>query len=139
MPLQLDIVTPEKRVLSESVDSVVLPGTEGEFGVLPMHVPLVTTLNPGELVYSKEGRSAHFAIGTGFVEVTGKSVAVLTDMAMGAADIDEKAVQEALDRAQHALEQLKGEHQGEEEVAAVQAIIQKSLAQLHVKRRRHTV
>jgi F-type H+-transporting ATPase subunit epsilon len=138
MPLQLDIVTPEKRVLSEVVDSVVLPGTEGEFGVLPQHVPLVTTLNPGELVYSKEGRTEHFAIGTGFVEVNGKSVAVLTDMAMGAADIDEKAVQEALDRAQHALEQLKGEHQGEE-VAAVQAIIQKSLAQLHVKRRRHTV
>ena len=79
MPLQLDIVTPEKRVLSETVDSVVLPGTEGEFGVLPMHVPLVTTLKPGELVYSKDGKSEHFAIGTGFVEVTGTSVAVLTD------------------------------------------------------------
>jgi F-type H+-transporting ATPase subunit epsilon len=138
MPLQLDIVTPEKRILSEVVDSVVLPGTEGEFGVLPQHVPLVTTLNPGELVYSKNGRSEHFVIGTGFVEVTGKSVAVLTDMAMGAADIDEKAVQEALDRAQHALEHLKDATPGEE-VAAVQATIQKSLAQLHVKRRRHTV
>src|ERR1700709_2055258 len=119
MPLQLDIVTPEKLVLSETVDSVVLPGTEGEFGVLPMHAPLVTTLKPGELVYAKAGKSEHFAIGTGFVEVTGTTVAVLTDMAMGAADIDEKAVQEALDRAQHALEQLKGEAQGEE-VAAVQ-------------------
>src|ERR1700733_1475657 len=138
MPLQLDIVTPEKRVLSEVVDSVVLPGTEGEFGVLPQHVPLVTTLNPGELVYSKEGRSEHFAIGTGFVEVTGKSVAVLTDMAMGAADIDEKAVEEALSRAKHTLEHLK-DSSGGEDTAAVQAIIQKSLAQLHVKRRRHTV
>ena len=57
MPLQLDIVTPEKRILSETVDSVVLPGTEGEFGVLPMHVPLVTALTPGELVYSKDGRN----------------------------------------------------------------------------------
>ena len=138
MPLQLDIVTPEKRVLSESVDSVVLPGTEGEFGVLPMHAPLVTTLKPGELVYSKGGKSEHFAIGTGFVEVTGQTVAVLTDMAMGAADIDEKAVQAALDRAQHALEHLKDASPGEE-TAAVQAIIQKSLAQLHVKRRRHTI
>jgi len=138
MPLQLDIVTPEKRVLSESVDSVVLPGTEGEFGVLPMHAPLVTTLKPGELVYSKGGKSEHFAIGTGFVEVTGQTVAVLTDMAMGAADIDEKAVQDALDRAQHALESLKNATPGEE-TAAVQAIIQKSLAQLHVKRRRHTI
>lgn len=138
MPLKLDIVTPEKNVLSETVDSVMLPGTEGEFGVLPMHVPLVTTLKPGELVYSKNGKSEHFAIGSGFVEVTGSSVAVLTDMAMGAADIDEKAVQEALDRAQHALEHLKDATQSEE-MAAVQAIIQKSLAQLHVKRRRHTV
>ena len=138
MPLQLDIVTPEKRVLSETVDSVVLPGTEGEFGVLPMHVPLVTTLKPGELVYSKDGKAEHFAIGTGFVEVTGTSVAVLTDMAMEAADIDEKTVQTALDRAQHTLEHLKDGTPGEE-VAAVEATIQKSLAQLHVKRRRHTL
>jgi F-type H+-transporting ATPase subunit epsilon len=138
MPLQLDIVTPEKRVLSETVDSVVLPGTEGEFGVLPMHAPLVTTLKPGELVYSKGGKSEHFAIGTGFVEVTGQTVAVLTDMAMGAADIDEKAVQEALTRAEHTLEHLKDATQSEE-MAAAQGIIQKSLAQLHVKRRRHTV
>ncbi len=138
MPLQLDIVTPEKKILSETVDSVVLPGTEGEFGVLPMHVPLVTALQPGELVYSKDGKSEHFAIGTGFVEVTGTSVAVLTDMAVGVAAIDEKAVQEALDRAQHALEQLKGATPSED-LAATQATIQKSLAQLHVKRRRPTL
>jgi len=138
MPLQLDIVTPEKKILSETVDSVVLPGTEGEFGVLPMHVPLVTTLQPGELVYAKNGKSEHFAIGTGFVEVTGTSVAVLTDMAVEAAAIDEKAVQDALDRAQHALEHLK-DTTPSEDLAATQAIVQKSLAQLHVKRRRHTL
>ena len=138
MPIQLDIVTPEKKILSETVDSVVLPGTEGEFGVLPMHVPLVTTLQPGELVYAKNGKSEHFAIGTGFVEVTGTSVAVLTDMAVEAAAIDEKAVQDALDRAQHALEHLK-DTTPSEDLAATQAIVQKSLAQLHVKRRRHTL
>ena len=138
MPLQLDIVTPEKKILSETVDSVVLPGTEGEFGVLPMHVPLVTTLQPGELVYSKDGKSEHFAIGTGFVEVTGTSVAVLTDMAIEVADIDEKAVQEALDRAQHTLEHLKDATHSED-LAATQATIQKSLAQLHIKRRRPTL
>src|SRR3569623_181559 len=125
MPLQLDIVTPEKKILTETVDSVVLPGTEGEFGVLHMHVPLVTTLQPGELVYSKDGKTEHFAIGSGFVEVTGTSVAVLTDMAIGVADIDEKAVQEALDRAQHALEHLKDATPGED-LAATQATIQKS-------------
>jgi F-type H+-transporting ATPase subunit epsilon len=138
MPLQLDIVTPEKKILTETVDSVVLPGTEGEFGVLPLHVPLMTTLQPGELVYSKDGKSEHFAIGAGFVEVTGTSVAVLTDMAVGVADIDEKAVQEALDRAQHALEHLK-DATPSEDLASTQAVIQKSLAQLHIKRRRHTL
>ena len=129
MPLKLEIVTPEKRVLSEQVDSVVLPGSEGELGILPSHVPLVTALNPGELVFNQGGKSQHFAVGTGFVEVTGGRVSVLTDMAASEHDIDEKAVEDALARAQERLAGLKH----------VQAMIQKSMAQLHVKRRRRTV
>ena len=74
------------------------------------------------------------AVGDGFVEVTGESVTVLTDMAVEAQQIDESAAEEAVKRAQEAL---RGEHLGEEEVASVQASLQKSLAQLHVKRRRH--
>lgn len=138
MPLQLEIVTPEKRVLSEQVDSVVLPGSEGELGILPSHVPLVTALNPGELVFNQGGKSQHFAVGTGFVEVTGGRVSVLTDMAASEHDIDEKAVEDALARAQERLAGLKHDD-GAEEVALVQAMIQKSMAQLHVKRRRRTV
>jgi F-type H+-transporting ATPase subunit epsilon len=138
MPLQLDIVTPEKRVFSEEVDSVTLPGSEGELGILPQHIPLVTALKPGELVYAKGGKSEHYAVGIGFVEVTGQRVSVLTDMAMGEADIDEKTVEEALKRAQERLESIKHD-QGSEDFAAMQAIIQKSMAQLHVKRKRKSI
>ncbi len=138
MPLKLEIVTPEARVFSDDVDTVVLPGFEGEMGVLPLHAPLVTTLQPGELRYSKGGKTTDLAVGEGLVEVTGQSARILTDMAIHVEDIDEKAVEEALERAKHALENIKpGEHQ--EEVAAVMASIQRSTAQLHLKRRRKTV
>ena len=138
MPLQLDIVTPEKRVFSEQVDSVTLPGSEGELGILPQHIPLVTALKPGELVFARSGKTEHFAVGTGFAEVTGERVSVLTDMAMGEHDIDEKAVEDALKRAQERLEAIKHDA-ASEEVAMVMANIQKSMAQLHLKRKRKTV
>lgn len=138
MPLQLEIVTPEKRVLSEQVDSVLLPGSEGELGILPSHVPLVTALKPGELNYTQGGKSLHFAVGTGFVEITGSRVSVLTDMATSEQDIDEKAVEEALARAQERLAGLSHDESAEE-VAIVMANIQKSMAQLHLKRRRRSV
>lgn len=138
MPLQLEIVTPEKRVLSETVDTVVLPGSEGELGILPQHIPLVTALKPGELGFSKGGKFEYFAVGTGFVEVSDDRVSVLTDMAVGEGDVDEKAVEEALARAQERLEGLKHD-QSSEELALVQAMIQKSMAQLHIKRRRNSI
>lgn len=138
MPLKLEIVTPEALIFSDEVDTVVLPGYEGEMGVLPAHAPLVTTLLPGALRYTKTGKTVDMAVGEGLVEVTGATVRVLTDMAIHSEDIDEKAVEEALERAKHSLESLKhGEHQ--EEVAAVMAMIQRSTAQLHVKRKRHTI
>jgi len=138
MPFKLEIVTPEARIFSDDVDSVVLPGAEGEMGVLPSHANLVTTLKHGELVYTKGGKSSHLAVGEGLVEVTGTTTRVLTDMAIGVADIDEKAVEAALERAKHALENIKPGTDNEE-VAAVMAMIQRSTAQLHVKRKRHTL
>jgi F-type H+-transporting ATPase subunit epsilon len=138
MPLQLEIVTPEARIFSGEVDSVVLPGSDGELGILPNHVPLVTTLKPGELVYSQASKTEYFAVGTGFVEVTGGRVSVLTDMAKGESEIDEKSVEDALKRAQERLESIKHDS-ATEEVAMVQAMIQKSMAQLHVKRRRKSI
>lgn len=138
MPLKLEIVTPEARIFSDEVDSVVLPGFEGEMGVLPAHAPLVTTLQVGELRYIKGGKVTELAVGEGLVEVTGSTTRVLTDMAIGSDEIDEKAVEEALERAKSTLENLKqGEKQ--DEVAAVMAMIQRSTAQLHLKRKRKTI
>ena len=135
MPLQLEIVTPESQVFSDEVDTVVLPGNIGEMGVLPNHAPLVTTLVPGELSYTKGGNTTELAVGEGLVEVTHDHVHVMTDMAVGDAEIDETAVEAALQRAKDSLE-LKG---NAEEVAAVEAAIAKSLAQLRLKRKRRRV
>jgi len=132
--LKLEIVTPEKTAYSEEVEMVTLPGSEGELGVYPNHVPLLTTLNPGELRVLKGGKETFLAIGEGFVEVTGSTVSVLTDMALEPAVIDESAAEAAVARARAAMK----DDLGAEEVAAVQASLQKALAQLHVKRRRRS-
>ncbi|HEY5752942.1 MAG TPA: ATP synthase F1 subunit epsilon [Chthoniobacterales bacterium] len=133
--LQLEIVTPDHKVYSDAVDMVVIPAVEGEMGILPMHIPLMTTINPGELTVIKAGKTDYLAVGGGFVEVTASSVTVITDMAVREEGIDEAAVQEALDRAGA---RLKETDLGGEELATVEAAIQRSLAQLHVKRRRHS-
>jgi F-type H+-transporting ATPase subunit epsilon len=140
MPLLLEIVTPEARIFSDQVDSVVLPGAEGEMGVLPAHAPLVTTLQPGELRYTKGGKTTDMAVGEGLVEVTGSTTRVLTDMAIDAAAIDEKAVEEALQRAKDSLDNLKAAHgSSDDEIAATMAMIQRSSAQLQIKRKRRTL
>jgi F-type H+-transporting ATPase subunit epsilon len=131
--LRLEIVTPENRAYSEDVEMVVLPGVEGEMGILPMHVPLMTQIKPGELVVTKGGQRVHLAVGEGFVEITQERVSVLTDMAIDERQIDESAAEAAVKRAEEAL---KGHDLAGEEAAAVQAALAKSLAQLHVKRRR---
>jgi len=132
--LRLEIVTPEAKAYSEDVEMVTLPGTEGELGVYPNHVPLLTTLKPGELRVLKSGRESFLAVGEGFVEITGSGVSVLTDLALEASQIDVGAAEAAVARAQAAMK----EDHGAEEVAAIQASLQKALAQLHVKRRRHS-
>ena len=131
--LKLEIVTPETKAYSEDVNFVVLPGSEGELGVYPKHVPLMTTLKPGELRVLKDGRETALAVGEGFVEINADSVSVLTDMALESAQIDEAAAEAAVERAKAAMK----EDHGAEDVAAIQASLQKELAQLHVKRRRH--
>ena len=132
--LRLEIVTPEKRVYSDDVEMVVLPGVEGEMGIFPMHVPLMTQIKPGELVVTKAGQRTHLAVGEGFVEITQERVSVLTDMAIEEAHIDEAAAEAAVKRAQQSM---TDKDLGSEETVAVQAALSKSLAQLHVKRRRH--
>jgi F-type H+-transporting ATPase subunit epsilon len=131
--LKLEIVTPEAKIYSEDVDMVTLPGIEGEMGIYPMHVPLMTQVTAGELVARKGGQDHFLAIGEGFVEITGDHVAVMTDMAIKADDIDETKAEEARRRAESRL----AEKLGDEESAALQAALAHSLAQLKVKRRHH--
>ncbi|HEY6168690.1 MAG TPA: F0F1 ATP synthase subunit epsilon [Verrucomicrobiae bacterium] len=132
--LKLEIVTPEAKIYSEDVDMVTLPGVEGEMGIYPMHVPLMTQIVSGELVARKDGQDHYLAIGEGFVQITGERVAVMTDMAIKAADIDEVKAEEARKRAEARL----AEKLDDEDAAMVSATLAHSLAQLKVKRRTHS-
>ena len=133
MSFQLDIVTPEKTIFSDTVDDVYLPGSEGEMGVLDKHAALVAPLSPGELHYKKDGKIEELAVGEGFVEVSDDKVSVLIDLAIGEDAIDEAKVEEAMKRAQEAL---AGENVDHDEMAALQAAIAKSEAMLKLKRKR---
>ena len=131
--LQLEIVTPEATVYSEAVEMVTLPAVEGQMGVLPLHVRLVTQLVPGELIVSKGGHEDFLAVGEGLVEVTNDRVSIVTNMAVAIENIDEAAAEEARERAAARLK----EKLSSEEVASVNASLARSLAQLQVKRRHH--
>jgi len=134
--LHLEIVTPEKLAFAGEVDSVVIPGSEGEFGVLHQHIPLMTQIKPGEVVVTVGGKKDYLAVGEGFATVSHDRVNILTDMAIEWQHIDESAAEAAIERARTTL---AGKHElSEEEVASVQASLMKSLAQLHVKRRHHS-
>jgi len=137
MPLKLEIVTPEKEAFSEEVDSALIPAADGELGLLPAHAALVTILVPGELAYTKDGETHHLAVGEGFVEVADDVVSVMADVALSDSDIDEDAVEKALKSAEEALAGTSQED--EENYAALQATIAKTMAQLKVKRRRKSI
>ncbi|HLP77966.1 MAG TPA: F0F1 ATP synthase subunit epsilon [Candidatus Paceibacterota bacterium] len=128
--LKLEIVTPDAKVFSDDVEMVTLPGVEGEMGIFPNHVPLMTQIAPGEIIARKGGQDFFLAIGEGFVEITGERVAILADMAIRAENIDEAKAEEARRRAEARL----AEHIDDEETATVQAALAHSLAQLKVKR-----
>ncbi len=129
--LKLEIVTPEARVYSDDVDLVTLPGTEGEMGIYPLHVPLLTQISAGEVVALKAGQEIHLAIGDGFAQVTFDRVAIMTDMAIKAEEIDEAQADAARKRAESRLQ----EKLTDDEVAAAHASLVNSLAQIKVKRR----
>ncbi len=131
--LRLEIVTPQATVLSEDVLMVTLPAIEGQIGVYPNHVPLITPIVPGEILVETEKGERFLAVGGGLVEVTRTRVSVVTDMAISSEQIDEARVEEARARAAARLE----EKISDEEVASVNASLARSLAQLQVKRRRH--
>ena len=129
--LRLQIVTPEATVYSEDVEMVTLPGVEGQIGILPQHVWLMTQMVPGEMIVRKDGHNDFMAVGEGLVDVTGDRVSILTDMAISVENIDEAKAEEARERAAARLRQKISA----EEVASVNASLARTLAQLRVKRR----
>jgi F-type H+-transporting ATPase subunit epsilon len=132
--LKLEIITPQATVFSEDVHMVTLPAVEGQMGVYPHHLRLITQLVPGEIIVTKDGQDRYLAVGEGLVEVADTHVAIVTDMAIPADRIDEAKVEEARARAAARL----AEKISDEEVASVNASLARSLAMLHVKRRRRT-
>lgn len=129
--LKLEIVTPEARTFSEDVETVTLTGVDGEMGILPQHMPLMTELVAGEIHAVKGGQSIFLAVGGGFVQITPDRVSVLTDMAIRAENIDEAAAEQARQRAEARL----AEKLSDEEAATVQASLAQAVAQLQVKRK----
>ena len=129
--IKLEIVTPEAKTYSDDVDMVTLTGIEGEMGILPQHMPLMTQLVAGEIHAKKGMENIFLAVGDGFVQITGEKISILTDMAIRAENIDEAKAEEARQRAEARL----AEKLTDEESAMVSAMLAHSLAQLKVKRR----
>ena len=134
MPLLLEIVTPERAVFSDEVDSVVCPGIEGELGVLPHHAPLLTTLGFGELRIRKGGQEELFAIAGGFLQVRPDKVVVMAETADLASDIDLAKAEEARKEAELALSEGFDEPA---DLARARASLQRALLRIRVAERRH--
>ena len=131
--LKLEIVTPLAKIFSEDVEMVTITGVDGEMGILPQHMPLMTQLATGEINARKDGKNIFLAVGEGFVQVTREQVSILTDMAIKSDDIYEAKAEEARQKAEQRLTQKLSD----EETATVQAALMHAMTQLTVKRRRH--
>ena len=129
--IKLEIVTPEAKTFTDDVDVVTLTGSEGEMGIFPQHMPLMTQLVAGEIHARKGAENIFLAVGDGFIQVTGEKISILTDMAIRAENIDEVKAEEARKRAEDRL----AEKLSDEELASVRASLAHSLAQIKVKRR----
>ncbi|HEX2099680.1 MAG TPA: ATP synthase F1 subunit epsilon [Candidatus Synoicihabitans sp.] len=133
MPLTLEIVTPEARVFSDTIETVVIPTIDGEIGILPGHIPLLTQVADGELRITKNGRHEALVIGDGFAQIVGDKVSILAENAIEETKIDENAVETAMQRAQDALRGAKDLDPAE--VERLEGVVRFAVAQLGVKRR----
>jgi len=133
MPLTLEIITGERRLLrQEDVDEVVAPGSLGELGILPNHAPLITVLQPGELMVRAEGEESYLALSGGYMEVLGNRVIILADAAEDVDEIDEARAQEAMERAQ----QRVANRESEAELTQALASLRRAQVRVTVARRR---
>jgi len=129
--IHLTIVTPQRKIVDRSVDEVVLPGSEGHFGVLPGHAPLLSSLKVGEISYREGNEGGHVAVAWGFVEVLSDKVSVLADIAERAEDIDVERAKRAKDRAEKRLREGQDVDWDRARVA-----LEKSLTRLQVASKR---
>ena len=134
MSLTLEIVTPEARVYSDTIDSVVIPTVEGEIGILPGHIPLLTQVGYGELRVTKGSATQLLAVGGGFAQIVADKISILAESAITEEKIDEAAVEKAMQRAEEAL---KGKDSMDPaEIERLESFVRSSVAQLGLKRRR---
>jgi F-type H+-transporting ATPase subunit epsilon len=136
MSLTLEIVTPKARVYSDTVDNVVIPTLEGEIGVLPGHLPLLSQVTDGELRVAKGSNTETLVIGDGFVQVQGDKVSVLAEHAIEENSIDENAVEKAMQRAQTELQEAKNSKIDPAEIERLESVVRFSVAQLLIKKKR---
>jgi len=134
MSLELEIVTPEAKVYEDTIDSVVLPTSSGEVGILPGHIPLMTEINGGELLVDKGGKTVSLAVSKGFAQCIGDKVSVLAENAINVEEIDETAVEAAQKRAEESLKNVT--EMSNEEIEMLETTIQFSKAQLLVRKKR---
>lgn len=132
MPMQLQIITAEREVFSGEVDTLVAPGIEGQLGILPNHAPLITVLQPGELMVRAGGEESYLALSGGYMEVLGNRVIILADAAEDVDEIDEARAQEAMERAQ----QRVANRESEAELTQALASLRRAQVRVTVARRR---
>ena len=132
--MNLEIVTPEAKVYEDTIDSIVMPTTSGEIDILPGHIPLVTEVEPGEIIVSKSGESQSLAISKGFAQCVGDKISILAENAIHIDEIDESAVESAQRRAEESLATM--EKMTDEEIAMLETQIAYARAQILVKKKR---
>jgi F-type H+-transporting ATPase subunit epsilon len=130
--MRLEIITAERLVYSDDVDVVVAPGIEGQLGILPHHAPLMTALQPGELMVRKNGEESYLAVSGGFMEVLGNRVTILADAAERSDEIDEQRAQQAVERARERLEKREADIELEQALHS----LRRAQVRLNVVRRR---
>ena len=136
MAVTLEIVTPEKKVYSKQVNHVVLPTQSGEIGILSGHLPLITVVEPGEVIASSEDKIEHLAIDKGFARVQGNVVSILTEAAINVEAIDLKQVEEAKQRAEDSLRKAKEENWDPAEIERLEAVARFAIVQQLTKEKK---
>lgn len=132
--MQLDIITAERLVYSEEVEALVAPGIEGQLGILPRHAPMMTVLEPGEIMIRKGGQETYLVVGGGFLEVLGNKLTILADTAERSEEIDEARAQAAMQRAQEQISRRGSQL----EMESALATLHRAQARVGVARRRRT-